>query len=441
MRGLFLKTFLWFWLTVILAILALSLPALFSQIGWSRVAANVLQPTAEEAVSTYESSGDWALIEYLGRLRREQPIEGFLLRDGHDVLASRPIINRDVVEMAKLAQAEKVTRRLRGSYAAQVIRSPVTGKVYTFVLALRGSYGTRLAPLIQVPLTVVLVGTLFCYLIARHVTSPLFKLRAAASRIAEGKLDTRVAPSLGHRRDEIAGLARDFDRMAERIEVLLTGQKSLLADVSHELRSPLSRLTVALSLAQNCPPAETPEHLARIQAEARKLDKLIGQLLLLSRIDSGVNADERAPINFGNLVQEIASDADFEARARGRQVVADCDGSCTITGSEDIVRSAVENVVRNAVRHTQEGTAVEVALRCEGSRAVLRVQDHGAGVPEPLLSEMFLAFRRVGTGSNGAGLGLAIAERAVRAHGGSVHAENAPGGGLLVQFELPILQR
>jgi len=274
-------------------------------------------------------------------------------------------------------------------------------------------------------------------MIARHVTSPLFKLRAAAAGIAEGKLDTRVGPALGHRRDEIAELARDFDTMAERIESLLAGQKSLVADISHELRSPLARLNVALSLAQSGTAQEVPEHLARIQSEARRLDKLIAQLLLLSRIDSGVLANERSRVDLAQLVHEIASDADFEARGSGRSVVAECDSECTIHGSEEILRSAVENVVRNAVRHTGQGTAVEVVLRREGSRAILRVQDHGSGVAEPMLGQIFLPFRKAGGASNGAGLGLAITERAVRAHGGSIRAENAPDGGLVVEMAIP----
>jgi two-component system sensor histidine kinase CpxA len=435
-RSLFLKTFLWFWLTVFVTIAAMTLSVFLTQ---SRIGidAALLSSAARDAVMTYESSGEWALSQELGRLRREQTAEGFLLRDGADVLGQRGPSGRDVEDIARLAAGEKDGRRFRGSLAAQTIRSDTSGRSYVFVLANRDTYHARTVLLIQIPLILLAGGGIFCWVIARHVTAPLFRLRSAASSIAEGRLDTRVGGVLGQRRDEIAGLALDFDRMAGRIESLLTGQKNLLGDVSHELRSPLARLNVALSLARSAGREELPEHLDRIQLEARRLDTLISQLLTLSRIDSGVHAGERAPINLGNLVQEVASEADFEARASGRRVTLDCAETCTIAGSEEVIRSAVENVLRNAVRYTGEGTAVEVALRREESRAVLRIRDHGAGVPAALLPEIFLPFRRAEITTNGAGLGLAITERAVKAHGGSVIAENSPHGGLVVRMEFP----
>jgi signal transduction histidine kinase len=283
-----------------------------------------------------------------------------------------------------------------------------------------------------------LAGGIFCYFISRYLTKPLYKLGEAAAHIAEGRLDTRVDPSLTNRRDEIADLARNFDRMAERIEALVTGQRRLLGDVSHELRSPLSRLMVALSLAKQGPAEEAAESLERIGLEARRLDTLIGQLLALTRIDSGVDRGRPAPFDLTNLVQEVANDGDFEARAQNRSVAIKQADACTLNGFEEVLRSAVENVVRNAIRHTLEGTAVEISLQVENSRALIRVRDYGPGVPESMLSEIFLPFRRVANGnSDGAGLGLAIAERAVNVHGGMIRAINAPKGGLAVEIELP----
>jgi signal transduction histidine kinase len=282
-----------------------------------------------------------------------------------------------------------------------------------------------------------LAAGIFCYCISRYLTKPLFKLGEAASGIAEGRLDTRVDPSLRNRRDEIAGLARNFDHMAERIEALVNGQRALLGDVSHELRSPLSRLLVALSLVKQGPAEEAAENLERIGLEARRLDTLIGQLLSLTRIDSGV--DRGSPVRFDltNLVQEVANDGDFEGRARNRGVTVERADPCIVVGFEELLRSAVENVVRNAIRHTREGTAVEISLQCAGGRALLRVRDHGPGVPENMLSEIFLPFRRVADGNpEGAGLGLAIAERAVAVHRGAIRAMNAPEGGLVVEIDL-----
>ncbi len=287
----------------------------------------------------------------------------------------------------------------------------------------------------------VVAGGIFCYFLSSYLMTPLHRLGEAAAHIAEGRLDTRVDPALRKRRDEIAALARNFDCMAERIEALVMGQRRLLGDVSHELRSPLARLIVALGLARQGPPEEAAENLDRIGLEARRLDTLIGQLLTLTRIDSG--ADRGAPARFDliELVQEVASDGDFEARARNRRVVVKRADACAVEGFEEMLRSAVENVVRNAIRHTAEGTAVEIAVECRDGHAVLTVRDHGPGVPEGMASEMFLPFRRVGNDEHdGAGLGLAIAERAVQVHGGTIRAENADGGGLRVEVILPVVR-
>lgn len=282
-------------------------------------------------------------------------------------------------------------------------------------------------------------GAVFCYLLSRNLTRPLDKLGRAAASIAEGHLDTRVDPSLKKRRDEIADLARNFDQMAERIEALVTGQRRLLGDVSHELRSPLSRLVVALGLARQGPPEEAAENLERIAVEARRLDTLIGQLLTLSRIDSGVDRGTPERFDLANLVQEVASDADFEARSRHCSVVVTQADPCTVAGFEELLRSAVENVARNAIRHTAEGTEVEVSVKHLDSRAIVRVRDRGPGVAEKVLPEIFLPFRRASNGNgDGAGLGLAIAQRAVEVHHGNMRAVNAAEGGLIVEIELPL---
>lgn len=283
------------------------------------------------------------------------------------------------------------------------------------------------------------VGAIYCYFVSRHLVTPLNKLGAAAANIAEGRLETRTDPSLRKRRDEIADLARNFDHMADRIEVLVTGQRRLLGDVSHELRSPLARLIVALGLAKRGPSEEAAENLERIGLEAHRLDALIGQLLTLTRIDSGVDRADRKPFALADLVQEIASDADFEARARGCSVTLAHADACMIDGLEEALRSAIENVVRNAVRHTAPGSTAAISLRASGSRALLEVRDHGPGVPESIIPTIFQPFRRVpGDSSEGAGLGLAIAERAVQVHGGSIRARNAPDGGLIVGIDLPL---
>jgi signal transduction histidine kinase len=290
-----------------------------------------------------------------------------------------------------------------------------------------------------------------CLALTLHIVRPLGKLRRAASDIASGRLKTRVKPAIGRRHDEIALLGDDFDRMAEQIERLVTAQRNLLGDVSHELRSPLARLIVALSLLRQAQGDEAGEYQNRIGIEAERLDKLIGQLLTLTRIDSGVDASLRETFDLTNLVQEVAADGNFEGRGQNRGVSFSASESCMMSGVAEMIRSAVENVIRNAVRHTAPGTTVEVTIEKQikppqtpGNQqpfALLSVRDRGPGLPAGELQQIFLPFHRANGlgGNNGAGLGLAIADRVVRLHHGSIEANNARGGGLVISIQLPLL--
>ena len=264
-----------------------------------------------------------------------------------------------------------------------------------------------------------------------------------------GNLSARVGPHLGGRRDELAAMGHDFDEMASRVETLLGAQARLLRDISHELRSPLARLSVALDLARKRAGAAAAGDLDRIEREAKRLNEMIGQLLTLSRRESdggGVARPERVAL--AALVREVAADADFEAQGRGCSVVVGECEECELSGSPSLLRSAVENVVRNAVRYTPEGTAVSITLKCleakrgEAGEALVAVRDEGAGVPEEALADIFRPFYRIDDSrareTGGAGLGLAITERAVRLHGGTVTATNPPGGGFVVELRFPL---
>jgi two-component system sensor histidine kinase CpxA len=291
------------------------------------------------------------------------------------------------------------------------------------------------------------VAGVFCFWLARHITDPVVQLRVAASKIANGQLGTRVPQSMQRRRDEIGVLSQQFDRMAERIQLLLADHKWLLSTVSHELRSPLTRLSVAAVLLRQCPEEEKLEYVDRIELETEQLNKLIAQLLTLSRIESGVDADLRKEtIDLTNLVQEVAADGNFEAQSRSRAVRVGTMEPCITTGIVDQVRTAIENVVRNAIRHTKANSEVEITIRKHGNSpnaaAVVAVRDHGPGVADTDLERIFQPFYRVahcnGSNSEGAGLGLAITQRIARTHGGTVRALNAPNGGLLVELEFPL---
>jgi len=226
----------------------------------------------------------------------------------------------------------------------------------------------------------------------------------------------------------------------------MTAQRHLLRDISHELRSPLARLIVALELARQRSGKEAKGALERIEEEAERLNDLIGQLLTLTQLESGGERIERGPVPLKELIESIAADADFEAQTRGRNVRALVEDDFAVQGSEELLRRGIENVVRNAVRYTAEGTQVEIAVSRRrgdsGDSVVIRVRDHGPGVPEEVLARIFLPFYRVADArdrqSGGTGIGLAITERAVRLHNGTVAAANAPDGGLIVEITLPL---
>jgi len=290
-------------------------------------------------------------------------------------------------------------------------------------------------------LAVFLTAGLVCYGLARYLTAPVLRLRDATNRLAGGDLAVRVGPAVGNRKDELAQLGHDFDLMAARIESLLTTQRQLLSDVSHELRSPLARLNVALALARQRSGPEAAAPLDRIEAEAEQLNALIGRVLELARLESGAAPAERAPVDLGRLLEDIAADADFEARAKDCTVTFSAAEPCRVLGSEPLLRSAFENVVRNAVRYTARGTGVEIGMAPAAGGVVVTVRDHGPGVAEEHLDAMFEPFYRLADArdreSGGTGLGLAITRRAIRLHGGSVQAANAEDGGLIVELRLP----
>lgn len=282
-----------------------------------------------------------------------------------------------------------------------------------------------------------------CYFLAGYITGPLLKLRAALRRFAEGDLTQRVGPAVGKRRDEIGELARDFDHMAERIATLVSAQQRLLQDISHELRSPLARQRVALELVrqQDCGPAAT-RLLGRVELEAERLEALVDELLRLTRDENDSHVTPRSAVELASCVHEVLENAEFEACNGTRSIRLGNCISCETAGNGELLRRALENVVRNALRYTAEGTAVEVSLDRDGAEAVIRVRDHGPGVPEGELTEIFRPFYRVSRArereSGGTGLGLAIAARAVQLHGGTIRAQNAAGGGLLVELRLPV---
>jgi two-component system sensor histidine kinase CpxA len=302
--------------------------------------------------------------------------------------------------------------------------------------------------LVSIPglLIAVLISGLVCLGLARHLSAPVRRLRAATQAFAAGDLAVRVAAMPGPApRDEFGGLYRDFDSMAERLQALVESQQRLLRDVSHELRSPLARLQAALGLARQRTDGRAAEELDRIEREAERLNELIGQVLSLARLAAVPGDGRQEPVDLDPLVQAIARDAEFEAVQRRRHVaVREC-AAAVVTGNPELLHSAIENVVRNAVHYTEEGTTVEIALRRDAGQAVIQVRDRGPGIVPAAMSKIFDPFFRANEArdraSGGYGLGLAIAKRAIELHGGGIAADNHPGGGLELTLRLPLAQR
>jgi two-component system sensor histidine kinase CpxA len=301
----------------------------------------------------------------------------------------------------------------------------------------------------QLPVAIV-VGGLTTFALVLMFTRPVARLRKAARELATGKLNARVEWPKTHWRlfegDEISALMHDFNHMAERLESLVGAQKLLLRDVSHELRSPLSRLSVALELArEDAGPAMTA-HLERIERETERLNLLIGQLLSLSSMEALEKVEHFKPLSLNRLIARMIPDAEYEARQRQCSVAFHADQECTIEGNQELLYRAIENVVRNAIRYTASGTEVEVKLRATSEhgdrKAEIEVSDRGPGIPENQLKEIFRPFYRVdyarSPDTGGFGVGLAIAERAVKLHHGELCALNREGGGATMRMSFPL---
>ncbi|MDQ8023950.1 MAG: ATP-binding protein [Moraxellaceae bacterium] len=291
----------------------------------------------------------------------------------------------------------------------------------------------------------VLASLIVSALLARHLSRPIERLRDAFDTVAQGGLGARVGESMGRRRDELAQLGRDFDHMAGQLQKLVGSQERLLHDVSHELRSPLARMQVAVGLARQ-QPDKLDTALSRIEREADRLNELVGEVLTLSRLEStsrgGAQAERQDFVDIAELVATVVEDARFEGASSQREIRFDDGnvGELVMPARGELLHRALDNVVRNALQHTPEQSTVEVVL-CQdrsGARVLIEVSDQGQGVAEGELEQIFEPFVRGQGEGKGYGLGLAIARRAIEAHGGAIVARNRRDGGLRVSIALPV---
>lgn len=449
MHRLFWKLFLSFWATLILFSVAVMLSVsvyidhLHKQqnttAGSESISQHIARAQAKANAHGIEGLSNWARD-----IDRKNLVPVLVLNDaGHDLLG-REVSPRALGHLRRHLQLQNLPDE-RPIPVIHMANGEQFWLVPDFESVTIGRFLSR-PRVITFPLLIAtFVGALVCLFLARYLAAPIERLRHAAQDYAGGDFSYRVGPSLGRRRDEIVDLAFALDDMAERLDTLIGSQRHFLRDVSHELRSPLARVHAALGLArQRAGNIITPE-LDRIEREADCLNELIGKILSLSRLETGVSAPRRELIDLAQLLQEVVEDSHLEAHAKACAIELAPLPPASVEGDPALLHSAIENVLRNAIRHTVRESSVSVTLAVQptndGNTCVIRIADHGPGVPEPMLHKIFEPFVRVSEArdreSGGYGLGLAIAHRAIRAHHGEIKACNRATGGLEVTIRLP----
>jgi two-component system, OmpR family, sensor kinase len=447
MGRLFWKFFFSYWAALLLAVVAVNAASWLSSVAWGE--ANLPIEGGGRAVfivnfaaSTLKHGGPQALRGVMEDWQQHSSVILYVVdADGHELL-DRPVPAAALARASRLAEsgaaiARRVEREDGRSYLLFIPVQPAP-------LLQRLFFGQP-PPSPMVPLAMGILASLcFGALLAWYVSRPIRHLRGAFAALSGGRLETRVVPLIGKRRDDVADLGRDFDHMAQQLQTAIASQRRLLHDVSHELRSPLARLQAAIGLARQ-DPRRIEATLERIEREAVRVDELVGELLTLSRLEMGAADATLEPtqrVDLMDLVASVVADAHFEAQPSGKSVVFSGEGEVLGEVRPELLHRAVENVVRNAVKFTGDGTSVAVcaAPSAAGERLVLSVADRGPGVPQAELAAIFEPFYRGASGqaAAGFGLGLAIARQAIETHGGRVHAANREGGGLVITIELPL---
>jgi signal transduction histidine kinase len=448
-RTLYAKIFGWFWLTLTagsLVVLALTLSTGTQLLGrrWMRLTQDMY---ARSAVDFYLSGGRPALEHYLDTLHSGSGMQACLLDDStRTVLGGTLPLHIDRV-LDTTAATGQSTYRLGFVWSAA---SPVwdAGHLYYFVIEVRPLQGFLTgrafgAPLLSRLLLVMAVAGVFSFFLARHIVAPVRAMQTAALDLAAGNLYSRVLPAIGPREDELADTARAFDQMADRIQMLIQRRQELLADISHELRSPLTRLSVSLELLRR----GEMDVVDKMETDIEQMNAMIGQILLLTRLDLQPEQRNFALVDLVPIVRSIAEDAGFEIQNDGKRVTVHAPATCIVRGDANLLRSCIENVVRNAAHYTAPGSDVEIAIQASQSanhaqQCEVLIEDSGPGVPVASLPFLFDPFFRVSESRDlregGTGLGLSISHRIAQLHQGTIDAANRTDRpGLSVRLRLP----
>jgi two-component system sensor histidine kinase CpxA len=452
-RALFWKIFLSFWLVqaVFIGAAAVLFRRTISETappGFSTLR-NLAVFSERTAVDIYEKSGSEALEAYLADLQQTTGLHLSIV-DYQGMPVSKTPLSEEEQLLAKQAlDKEQPVRSIRTDKL--LLAEPVSlpgGHVLIAVAQMPPREGLpgppRGQPLRDLAFGVVISGVV-CFGLARYLTAPIERLRVAAQQLSKGDFSARAGTGNERRGDEIAELVGDFDKMAAQLQRLLDAQKRLLSDVSHEFRSPLTRINLALEPIRKIEDDRAVKAIERVERETDRLDEMVRKLLTLSRLEAEGPLVEKADLRLGELLSEVVADTDFEAQSEQRRVVLKKVDYCHVFANVDLLRSALENIIRNAIRYTEPRTDVEVTLQYarenEASMATIKVRDHGPGVPPDALEALFRPFYRLDDSrerkTGGAGLGLAIAKQAVLLHRGTIRASNAVDGGLEIVVMVP----
>jgi two-component system OmpR family sensor kinase len=445
-RTLFLRIFLSFWVAMVLVLFATASVAWYRLRQVPNIDVNTLVNHASEQ---FQAGGMSALQKWVQNTERSNVgLTIYVVNAAGDDVLGRRLPDRWRAYLARLERAGLLSPRMVVDPEPDpLLLTPQftdkNGAVYTVMRDLPASpYAVLSTPDVRALLLLfaLCISGFVCWLLARYVSKPVERLQSSARSLAAGNLEARVGEEFSRRRDELGVLARDFDTMADHVRNLIASKEQLLRAMSHELRSPLARMRVALGLARR-KGEDLGRQLDRIELEAERLDTLIGQMLQLSQLRAIEPNLPREPVDLISLLSDVVEDARIEASAMNKEVEWTPGQPIVIEGDPSLLRSAIENVVRNAVRFTAPGTAVRVTLERVRSQLLIVIEDHGPGVPPAELERIFEPFYRVAEArdrdTGGTGMGLAITQRVVDLYDGTVRALNVPSGGLRVEIRLP----
>lgn len=450
MRGIFVRIYSAFVITSLITTLVTLLLAMYYR-QWSNDSINLIAPTGgyiSAAELMLQRGGEPLLLEWLLTFERHPSVNAYVIDNRG--LSLTPEVPEAVLSYALAADSYSAQVNVL-SYSEILVKAPLKstdGNIYLLVVEFLHPLAVFNLPayLAWGVAASFLLFALWGFLLSRYLTRPLLSLQRSVKAFANGQWPVYLSPRVLQRQDEVGELGREFGQMAERIQRLLAEQRQLLSDVSHELRSPLARSTIALELARMDSVPEQKEYLDRIELENIRLNDLIEDLLNMARLEIRQNKQQWQRLNCGELLQQVIDDAQFEY-ANNTISFKQPEQQVWVKGDERLLLSAFENILRNALIHTAEQTSVEVSLSV-GTEVSIRIRDHGAGAPEELLQDLLRPFVRaeqarersldsLKQGHRGFGLGLAIAQRVASYHHGELSLKNAKDGGLEALIVLP----